>query len=105
MNDRNKSAGDTAIDHKARSMAQRALDRQDAHEKFCEERMRHAEIFENDLKHSVARIHKKMDDTEKTRTDQRLIEAKEQTKVQTRQNIMWAGLTFTLVFGLKYFVE
>lgn len=99
-----KNTDDPAIDHEARSMAQRALDRQDAHEKFCEERMRHAEIFEKDLKHSVARIHQRMDETEKTRADQRVIEAKEQAKVQTRQNIMWAGMTFFLVFGLKYFV-
>ncbi len=104
MTEDQKSKDHTAIDYEARSMAQRALDRQTTHEKFCEERTRRAEAFETDLKRSVARIHQKMDETEKTRADQRLIEAKDQAKMQTRQNIMWAGLTFVLVFGAKYFI-
>jgi len=86
-------------------MAQRALDRQNAHEKFCEERTRRAEAFEADLKHSISGIHKKIDANENVRSEQRVIEAREQTKMQTRQSVMWAGFTFALVFGLKYFVE
>jgi len=95
---------DPVIDHEARSMAQRALDRQDSHEEFCKERAHRADAFETELKRSVAGIHKKMDETEKTRADQRVLEAKEQAKLQIRTSIMWAGLTFFLVFGLKFLV-
>ncbi len=95
---------DPVIDHEARSMAQRALDRQDSHEKFCQERAQRADAFETELKRSIARIHQRYDETEKTRADQRVVEAKEQAKLQTRQSVMWAGLTFFLVFGLKFLV-
>ena len=92
------------VDHTARSMAQRALDRQAAHEKFCEDRARRAESFESEMKSSIALILRKMEESEKTRAEQRLIEAREQAKMQTRQNVMWAGLTCALVFGAKYFM-
>ncbi|MEE9451853.1 MAG: hypothetical protein V3V61_03745 [Gammaproteobacteria bacterium] len=95
---------DPVIDHEARSMARSALDKLSSHEKFCEERNRRADAFEAEMKRGLARIHQRMDETEKTRADQRVIEAKEQAKLQTRTSIMWAGLTFILVFGLKYIV-
>ncbi len=87
----------TAIDHEARSMAWRALDRQETYEKSNEERARRAEMFETEMKRGISRIHQKMDETEKNRADQRVLEAKEQAKLQTRQSVMWAGLTFALV--------
>lgn len=104
MTDNQGRNDDTAIDHEARSMAQRALDRQDAYEKSSEERARRAEMFETEMKRGISRIHQRMDETEKNRADQRVLEAKEQTKLQTRQSVMWAGMTFTLVFGVKYFM-
>lgn len=104
MNGQSKGKENVVVDHQARSMAQRALDRQDAHEKFCEERMRRFDAFEIELKNGVARIHQQMVETEKNRTDQRIIAAREQTKIQTRQNFMWAALTFSLVLGAKYFL-
>ena len=97
-----------AVDHEARSRADRLSDRQDAHERFCEERARRAELFESEMKSStanlterlsngVARIHQKMEDTEKERSDRRIIEAQEQAKLATRQNVLWLVFTTILV--------
>lgn len=40
----------------AAAMAQRALDKIDAHEKYCEERGRRAEIFEAEMRHALPNI-------------------------------------------------
>ncbi len=75
-------------------MARHVLDRQDAHEKFCEERARRAEAFETEMKRDIARILKRMDEA-----------VREHIKMQTRQSIMWAVMTFALVFGVEYFIR
>ena len=95
----------SAIDHEARGMARSGLDRLSSHEKFCEERHRRADKFEDDMRRSVSGLHQKIDDNEKSRFKQRIIEARAHSRIQTRQNVMWAALTFSLVFGLKYFIS
>ncbi len=89
-----KGTDEMAVDYDARSMAQHVQDQLSAHEKFCEERVRRAEIFETEMKRDSARILRRMDEA-----------VREHIKMQTRQSIMWAVMTFGLVFGVEYFMR
>ncbi len=75
-------------------MARHVLDRQDAHEKFCEERARRAEAFETEIKRDIARILKRMDEA-----------VREHIKMQTRQNVIWAVMTAALMFSVEYLLH
>jgi len=97
----------TAVDHEARSVSQRALDKIEAHEKFCEERARKADLFEtktssdlstigDKLHNGLGRLHERLDKDAKERNEHRISEAAATAKMQSKQQIIWAMGAFVM---------